>query len=119
MTPEKTKLWNTVVVPTAQPTGDAKETQQLEQWLAHHLKRATDTVGGKPEGGARETAHYVQAVLPILAMAVNEIVRLVTTKSTKLGGLLDRTWRSFSSLFDMVCQRSSIIRAAPRSPRMP
>lgn len=50
----------------------------------------------------RHTAAYVQAVLPVLAMTIHEIVRLMSSHSRRQGQLLGRVWRSFSTLFDMM-----------------
>ena len=86
-------LYRTVVFPARRPAG-RQDVINTERWITEMMEsRALKAKA--PSEAARE-------LLPILEMAMQELIRQVSLHCAERGSLLERIWQSHSELFDHI-----------------
>ena len=126
---DETKLWVSVVFPSNKPTG-RQDVAMLDEWLTRALAKAAlegrpkdygnggdgnnnnnshlqQSGGGGGGGGVdavadKTSGDVVRDQLNVLMIGFRELVRQVSTQCHDRGRLLDKIWKSMSSLLDYV-----------------
>eukprot|EP00753_Platysulcus_tardus_P020701 PLAT8346.1.p1 GENE.PLAT8346.1~~PLAT8346.1.p1 ORF type:complete len:966 (+),score=525.09 PLAT8346.1:64-2898(+) len=96
---EREAMWHTVVFPALKPAS-RQDVALLERWLGEQMGKITEQFGERITSD--NMADVVQAAVPVLSMSLNELVRQVALHCSERGQLLDKTWKSFTQLFDAV-----------------
>jgi hypothetical protein len=90
-------LWYTKVFPSNTPSSRT-DSVMLDAWITKQLeayKKAT-------VGGNEDLARSVEDLVPILSIALHEIVRQVTHHCVERGEVLEKIWKTYVELFDRV-----------------
>jgi hypothetical protein len=95
---EQDGLWYTKVFPSSYPSSRT-DAVMLDAWISKTLEAYKQTGAG---GGKEDLARAVDDLVPILSVALHEIVRQVTHHCTERGVVLEKIWRTYVELFDRV-----------------
>lgn len=102
-------LWHTKVFPSNSPSS-REDAVMLDAWITKSLSKYA--TGGEGEGADSKEglAQAVEDLVPILSVALHEIVRQVTHHCPERGTVLENIWTTYVELFDRVLQqmRSSL-----------
>merc|ERR1719401_3413587 len=90
-------LWYTKVFPSNNPSSRT-DAVRLDAWITRSLEAYKKTTSG----GKEDLARAVEDLVPILSVALHEIVRQVTHHCTERGAVLEKIWRTYVELFDRV-----------------
>ena len=94
---EDEKLWVSVIFPSKKPSG-RQDVLLLEQWLNQALAEQAIAPGAGPE----RTSAVVKSQLDVLMVGFREVVRQVAAACAERGRLLDKIWKSMSTLLEFV-----------------
>merc|ERR1719401_2652858 len=90
-------LWYTKVFPSNNPSSRT-DAVRLDAWITRSLEMYKKT----STGGKEDLARAVEDLVPILSVALHEIVRQVTHHCTERGLVLEKIWQTYVSLFNRV-----------------
>mmetsp|Transcript_126852 Transcript_126852/g.237079 ORF Transcript_126852/g.237079 Transcript_126852/m.237079 type:complete len:506 (-) Transcript_126852:57-1574(-) len=91
-------LWHTKVFPSSTPSSRT-DAIMLDAWITRSLEQYRKE---GPGAGNEDLARAVEDLVPILSVALHEIVRQVTHHCTERGTVLEKIWRTYVELFDRV-----------------
>lgn len=89
-------MWHTKVFPSNVPSS-RNDAVRLDAWITKSLEHCQQTRIGQ-EG----LAQAMENLVPILSVALHEIVRQVTHHCIERGVVLQKIWRTYVELFDRV-----------------
>jgi len=95
-------LWHTKIFPSEKPSS-RMDAVMLDAWITRALNRHQEeraTAASKDE-----FAKTVEDLVPILSIALHEIVRQVMHHCSERGLALERIWRTYVELFQRVLQQ--------------
>lgn len=106
-------MWHTKVFPSDTPSS-RKDAEMLDAWITRALKRHQESsvqmhtrsdgsLGGKEKKD--DLVQTVEALIPILSVALHEVVRQVTYQCSERGVALDKIWRTYVELFHRVLRQ--------------
>eukprot|EP00928_Gymnodinium_smaydae_P053128 TRINITY_DN37190_c0_g1_i1.p1 TRINITY_DN37190_c0_g1~~TRINITY_DN37190_c0_g1_i1.p1 ORF type:complete len:489 (+),score=114.43 TRINITY_DN37190_c0_g1_i1:112-1578(+) len=106
-------LWHTKVFPSSTPSS-RQDAVQLDAWITRALAKgtmSTDEVIPVGAIGGDEGSTALEELVPILSVALHEMVRQVTHQCVERGTVLEKIWRTYVELFDRVLRqlRQSVI----------
>lgn len=90
-------LWHTQVFPSRGAPSGRTDAIMLDQWINKSLDRYADRMTDR-----EDLAQAVEELVPILSLALHEIVRQVTHYCVERGAVLEKIWRTYTELFDRV-----------------
>merc|ERR1719486_111086 len=93
---EEDGLWHTKVFPSIVPSSRT-DAIMLDAWITKSLERYSERVSEKDD-----LAQAVEELVPILSVALHEIVRQVIHYCAERGVVLEKIWRTYVELFDRV-----------------
>lgn len=93
---EEDGLWHTKVFPSIMPSSRT-DAIMLDAWITKSLERYSERVSEKDD-----LAQAVEELVPILSVALHEIVRQVIHYCAERGVVLEKIWRTYVELFDRV-----------------
>lgn len=93
---EEDGLWHTKVFPSTCPSSRT-DAIMLDAWITKSLERYSERVSEKDD-----LAQAVEELVPILSVALHEIVRQVIHYCAERGVVLEKIWRTYVELFDRV-----------------
>eukprot|EP00746_Dinoflagellata_sp_MGD_P007618 gnl/MRDRNA2_/MRDRNA2_115113_c0_seq1.p1 gnl/MRDRNA2_/MRDRNA2_115113_c0~~gnl/MRDRNA2_/MRDRNA2_115113_c0_seq1.p1 ORF type:complete len:422 (+),score=92.48 gnl/MRDRNA2_/MRDRNA2_115113_c0_seq1:122-1387(+) len=93
---EEDGLWHTKVFPSICPSSRT-DAIMLDAWITKSLERYSEHVSEKDD-----LAQAVEELVPILSVALHEIVRQVIHYCAERGVVLEKIWRTYVELFDRV-----------------
>jgi hypothetical protein len=91
-------LWYTKVFPSQAPSSRT-DAVMLDAWISKTLEQYQKTGAG---GAKEDLAKAVEDLVPLLSVALHEIVRQVTHHCIERGLVLEKIWRTYVELFDRV-----------------
>jgi len=94
---EETGLWHTKIFPSATPSSRT-DAIMLDAWIT----RSLELYQVQNEDCRDDLAQTVDDLVPILSVALHEIVRQVTHFCPERGMALEKIWRTYVELFDRV-----------------
>lgn len=95
---EQDGLWHTKVFPSNTPSSRT-DAVLLDAWITRSLERYQQTSACAAK---EDLARAVEDLVPILSVALHEIVRQVTHHCIERGVGLEKIWRTYVELFDRV-----------------
>lgn len=101
---ERDGLWYTKVFPSNAPSSRT-DAVMLDAWITRTLDayKRKDVVTGK-----EDLARAVEDLVPILSIALHEIVRQVMHHCVERGAVLEKIWRTYVELFDRVLMEMQV-----------
>lgn len=96
-------MWHTKVFPSNTPSSRT-DAVMLDAWITRALRKQQDSL----EQNSRSKDDLVQTVeasIPILSVALHEVVRQVTHHCAERGVALDKIWRTYVELFHRVLRQ--------------
>lgn len=91
-------LWHTQVFPSSTAPSSRTDAIMLDQWISNSLEKYAARMSQQQE----DLAQAVEELVPILTVALHEIVRQVTHYCVERGVVLEKIWRTYVELFDRV-----------------
>lgn len=101
---EQDGLWHTKVFPSNTPSSRT-DAVMLDAWITKSLDAYKKMGAG---GGKEDLARAVEDLVPILSIALHEIVRQVTHHCIERGTVLEKIWRTYVELFDRVLHEMQV-----------
>jgi hypothetical protein len=101
---EEDGLWYTKVFPSNTPSSRT-DAVMLDAWITKTLDAYKKMGTG---GGKEDLAKAVEDLVPILSVALHEIVRQVMHHCVERGTVLEKIWRTYVELFDRVLQEMQV-----------
>merc|ERR550519_2660842 len=88
-------MWHRMLFPAQEPNG-RMDAIYLDRWVTHAVKEFSQNNANKP------LAEQVAGIVPLLNVAMREVVRQTLCFCEERGELLDKVWNSYVGLFDFV-----------------
>lgn len=95
-------MWHTKVFPSETPSSRT-DAVMLDTWITTALARHQDEAANREAKG--DLAHSVESLVPILSVALHEVVRQVTHHCAERGITLEKIWRVYEELFQRVLKQ--------------
>jgi len=95
-------MWHTKVFPSSTPSSRT-DAVLLDNWITNALgRRQTEAASLQVK---EDLAQSVESLVPILSVALHEVVRQVTHHCAERGVTLDKIWRVYVELFQRVLKQ--------------
>lgn len=101
---ERDGLWHTKVFPSSAPSSRT-DAVMLDAWITRALERQQETLESLEHGAKEDLAQSVEGLVPILSVALHEIVRQVMHHCAERGVALEKVWRTYVELFHRVLKQ--------------
>mmetsp|Transcript_5445 Transcript_5445/g.9706 ORF Transcript_5445/g.9706 Transcript_5445/m.9706 type:complete len:425 (-) Transcript_5445:97-1371(-) len=96
-------LWHTRVFPSDNPSSRT-DAVMLDNWISKSLEEVEDNLAAT-QRSRDDFADTVEELVPILSIALHEIVRQVMHHCPERGTALQKIWRTYVELFERVLEQ--------------
>ncbi|CAE7897324.1 eryA [Symbiodinium microadriaticum] len=100
---EEDGLWHTKVFPSDNPSSRT-DAVMLDNWISKALEEVEDHLT-ETQRSRDDFADTVQELVPVLSVALHEIVRQVMHHCPERGAALQKIWRTYVELFERVLEQ--------------